>query len=93
MIASAERGPTIVRDCWSRAMWMDMDKSMFRRIIQKGSTKIHLMDFKVKRTKGILYACNGYLCNGVAVKVHAVAFDIIVLFLPFIVMHVQINVK
>ncbi|EFO21781.2 hypothetical protein LOAG_06711 [Loa loa] len=85
-----EHNPTIVRDCWSRAMWMDMDRSIFRRIIQDGSTKIQLMDTKVEHAEGILYACNGYLCNGGTTKLH-VPFDVtitvtFILFLPFIAM-------
>ncbi|VDK86119.1 unnamed protein product [Litomosoides sigmodontis] len=75
-----EHRPTIVRDCWSRAMWMDMDKSIFRRISQEGSTKIPLMDTKVEHTQGILYACNGYLCNGGTAKFHVfVMFDVTVI--------------
>uniref|UniRef100_A0A0R3S292 Uncharacterized protein n=1 Tax=Elaeophora elaphi TaxID=1147741 RepID=A0A0R3S292_9BILA len=91
-----EDGPTIVRDCWSRAMWMNIDRSISRRIVQEGSTKIPLMDIKVEREKGILYACNGYLCNGGTAKLHVVPFDVIViliLFFPFTIMYMQINVK
>uniref|UniRef100_A0A915PXX8 Uncharacterized protein n=1 Tax=Setaria digitata TaxID=48799 RepID=A0A915PXX8_9BILA len=35
-----EPGPAIVRDCWSRVMWTDLDKNTFRKIIQEGSSKI-----------------------------------------------------
>ncbi|CAG9531031.1 unnamed protein product [Cercopithifilaria johnstoni] len=83
-----ERRPAIVRDCWSRAMWMDIDRSIFRKIIQEGNTKIQLMDTKVEHTKGFLYACNGYLCNGGTTKLHSIAFNtiiILILFFPFIV--------
>ncbi|KAM3716523.1 DNA-(apurinic or apyrimidinic site) endonuclease [Dirofilaria immitis] len=41
-----EKGPTIVRDCWNRAMWMDMDRNLFNQIIQYGSTQIQLVDTK-----------------------------------------------
>ncbi|VDN90688.1 unnamed protein product [Brugia pahangi] len=80
------QSPTIVRDCWSRAMWMDMDRSTFRRIIQEGSTKIQLMDTKIERAEGILYACNGYLCNGNTARFHSVTVILIFFFIIYSVL-------
>ncbi|MCP9264438.1 hypothetical protein DINM_022528 [Dirofilaria immitis] len=78
-------GPTIVRDCWNRAMWMDMDRNLFNQIIQYGSTQIQLVDTKMDRAQGILYACSGYLCNGDTVKLRVVVLlnitSIFILFL------------